>query len=278
MQLRNPSPPVAAFRDAGHVPVVGPSRTRALRLLQALVTAATERGYTVTAPSAASDRHGRREGNPVHLRFHVRGHDVGLTITQESDRAEHLPTAGELARQERDSWYKIPRYEYSPSQRLRISLAGWFEHQQTSWADGAKTSLDDKLGEILQQVEIFSDLAERKRRAEEERERQRELEEQRRVARAKARLAESHRADVLDAQLSAWRKARELDDFLVALAGRICQIDDPEAAAAANAWLTWARNYTEHLDPLNQTIAMPPDPEPTSAALAPFMEHRYSWP
>jgi hypothetical protein len=246
-------------------------------LLQGLVTAATERGYTVTAASVANDRYGRRESSPIHLRFHVRGHDVGLTIAQESDRGEHLPTAGELARQKRDSWYKISKYEYSPSERLKISLAGWFEHQQTSWADGAKISLDDKLGEILQQMEIFSDLAERKRRAEEERERQREVEEQRRVARAKARLIESHRADVLDAQLSAWRKARELDDFLVALAGRISQIEDPEAVAAANAWLTWAKDYRERLDPLNQTIAMPPDPEPTSAALAPFMEHRYSW-
>jgi hypothetical protein len=44
------------------------------------------------------------------------------------------------------------------------------------------------------------------------------------------------------------------------------QVDgDP---AAAKEWLAWARAYTAGINPLNT----PPDPEPTSAALAPFLE------
>jgi hypothetical protein len=142
----------------------------------------------------------------------------------------------------------------------------------------ARTSLDDKLGEILQQAEGCSDLAERQRQAEEERERQQELQEQRRIALATAKLTESRRADALDAQLTAWQRARQLDDFLAAMAARISQIEDPGAVIAANAWLTWARTFAAHVDPLNQAIRVPPDPEPTAASLAPFLERRYSWP
>ena len=61
------------------------------------------------------------------------------------------------------------------------------------------------------------------------------------------------------------------------MASRVSQIDDPEAAAAASAWLTWAREYTAGLDPLSQPITMPPDPEPTAAALAPFLKRRSYW-
>ena len=276
-QLKNPSPAVAALKEADHLAISGQPRSRALRLLQALAAAATGRGYTVTTAAAAKDQYGRPVRDPVHLHFGVRGHDIGLSITQENERSEHIPTAAELARKERDSWYTIPRYDYSPAQRLRISLHGWFEQQQTSWADGARTSLDGKLGEILQQIEICSDLCERNRQVQRERENQRQLEEQRRVDRATARLIHSHRASVLDAQLTAWHKARQLDEYLTAMASRISQIDDPQAAAAASEWLTWARNHAAHLDPLSQPITMPPDPEPTAAALAPFLEHRTYW-
>lgn len=276
-RLRNPSPAVAALKEADHLAISGQPRSRALRLLQALAAAATGRGYTVTAAAAAKDQYGRAVRDPVHLRFGVRGHDIGLSITQENDRSEHIPTAAELARKERDSWYTIPRYDYSPAQRLRISLHGWFEQQQTSWAHGARTSLDGKLDEILQQIEICSDLCERNRQAQQERENQRQLEEQRRVDRATARLIQSHRASVLDAQLTAWHKACQLDEYLTAMASRISQINDPQAAAAASEWFTWARNHTAHLDPLSQPITMPPDPEPTAAALAPFLEHRSYW-
>lgn len=276
-QLRNPAPAIASLREAGHLAVAGQARARALRLLQALAAAASQRGYTVTAVAPAKDEYGRPARDPAHLLFRVQGHDIALSITQENDRSEHVPTASEVARKERDSWYSIPKCDHSPSPRLRISLHGWFEHHQTTWADGVRVSLDDKLGEILQQIEICSDLAERHQQAQRERERQRQLEEQRRVDRATARLIQSHRADVLDAQLKAWQKARQLDDFLTAMASRISQIDDLEAATAASAWLTWARDYTARLDPLSQPVTMPPDPNPTAAALGPFLERRTYW-
>ena len=275
-QLRNPHPAVAALRDSDRFPVTGSPRSRALRLLQALTAVAADRGHAVSFPRSRADQHGYQERDPCHLRFALHGHDIGVRVVQLSDRSEHVPTAKELADKQRYSWTHIPKYDYTPSARLKFELPGRHEYQQSSWADGGRSCIEDKLPEILRELEFRADAAERQQRADEERRRREELEEQLRIARATTKLIEAHRADVLKAQLTAWQQARQLDDYLTAMHTRITQIEDPETAAAAREWLAWARAYTVGLDPLSGRLAMPPDPEPTHAALAPFLERRPS--
>jgi hypothetical protein len=272
--LRNQHPAVAALRDSDRFPVTGPPRSRALRLLQALAVAAVGRGYAVFFPHPRADQHGYQERDPCHLRFRLRGHDIGVRVVQLSDRSEHAPTAKELADQKRYPWTHIPKYDYAPSARLKFELAGRHEHQQSFWDDGAKNCIENKLPEIFRELEFRADAAERQHRADEERHRQEELEEKRRIARATAKLIEAHRAEVLKTQLAAWQYARQLDDYLTAMGTRITRIEDQETAAAAREWLAWARAHTAGLDPLNGTLAMPPSPEPAHAALAPFLERR----
>lgn len=55
------------------------------------------------------------------------------------------------------------------------------------------------------------------------------------------------------------------------------RIEDEQTAAAAREWLAWARAYAARLNPLNSELVMPPDPEPTPASLAPFLERRAPW-
>jgi hypothetical protein len=277
VHLRDPHPAVATLRDADHLPVAGPPRARALRLLQALTTAAAAQGYTVTASVSAKDRHGQTGRDPAYLCFDVRGHDIAVHVIQQGDRTDHVATVKELAEQQRNSWYRIPKYDHAPSQRLKISVSSRFEYQQATWSDSAKTRLEDKLPQIFREIEIRSELAERHRLAEEERTRQKELEQRRRIDRATAKLIESHRIDVLNAQMTAWRQARQLDDYLAAMATRIGQLDDPSAIETASQWLAWAKAYAARTDPLNGTLAIPADPEPTTAALAPFMERSSPW-
>jgi hypothetical protein len=136
-----------------------------------------------------------------------------------------------------------------------------------------RSSIEDKLPEIFRELEFRADAAERQRQADEQRRRLEELEQQRRTARATVRLVEAHGADVLKAQLTAWQYARQFGGYLTAMDSRITQIQDQETAAARD-WLAWARAYTAGLDPLNGTLAMSPDPEPTHASLAPFLERR----
>jgi hypothetical protein len=145
------------------------------------------------------------------------------------------------------------------------------EYQQSSLADRLMSRLEEKLPAILQEIEIRAHLSELQRLAEQEKQQQRELDMQRRIAAAKVTFTEAFRASVLDTQLGHWKKARQLNEYIAAMAERIADIEDPEAAENASQWLSWVRTYTERLDPLNAELAMPPDPEPTRAELAPYL-------
>ena len=94
---------------------------------------------------------------------------------------------------------------------------------------------------------------------------------QARIAVAKVKFTEAFRVSVLDTQLGHWKKARQLSEYIAALAERIADIEDPEAAENASQWLSWVRTYAERLDPLNGEPTMPPHPEPTRLDLAPYM-------
>jgi hypothetical protein len=54
---------------------------------------------------------------------------------------------------------------------------------------------------------------------------------------------------------------------------RIAQFPDPDVADALT-WLEWCREYSHGMDPLERTIGMPEDPEPTDEALRPFLPRR----
>jgi hypothetical protein len=269
-QIRDLPPVVVRLRDTeGLLSVSGLARPRALRLLHALVAAAAHRGY-VARVDASGTRHRKRKDDPQ-IFFAIHGHEIGLAVTQENDRTEHVPTKKELADQARYSWTSIPKYDHKPSLRLKFTMARWSEYQQSNWTDSSKSQLEEKLPAILQEMEIRAYFAEFRRLAEEEKQRQRELEEQRRIAAAEVKFTEAFRVGILDAQLDCWNKARQLNEYIAAMAERIAELEDPAAVADASQWLSWVRAYADRLDPLNGKLALPPDPQPTRTDLRQYM-------
>ena len=207
---------IVKLRDTqGLLPVSGPARPRALRLLHALAAAAAHRGYAVEIKGTGA-LHRTRKDDPQ-IFFTVHGHEIGLAVTQEKDRTEHAPTKKELADQARYSWTSIPKYDYKPSERLKVTLAKWPEYQQSSWADRLRSQLEEKLPAILAEIEIRAHLFELQRLAEEEKQRQRELEMQRRIAVARVKFTEAFRVSVLDTQLRDWKKASQLNEYIAAM-------------------------------------------------------------
>lgn len=270
--LRKPHPVVAELRDdRDRLRITTPVRARALRLLQALASGAEARDYGVrSCRKLPWDPHTRNSG-PGHLSIVCKQFEVGVSMRQQIDRTDHTPTAAELRRAERESWYRIPKYDETLSERLSLSLSGGRRHRQSVWNDGRSTDLESRLPQILQEIELRAAVAE-EQRLEEER---RAAEERRRweaaIERAKTDLIESHRASHLLNQLTNWRTANQLRDYLAALANTVEAIDDPDNRAAASEWLSWATNHAARLDPLNYGLAMPPDPEPTPEALKPHL-------
>ena len=277
-QLRKPHAEIVRLRDADSLPIKGAAKHRALRLLQALITSVARRGHVV-AEVRRKDRYVFQYARPApayeHVLFTVAGHEVGVRITQLQDRSDHVPTAKELAEKASYSWTRIPKYDYTPSDRLKIELTA---RGSGSWSDGVRKRLEDRLVEIIEAIEKAAVTAERVRLIAEEKRRQAQLEEEQRIARATAKLNEVNRARVFDEQSAAWFRSRHLAEYVSALEDVVAEIEDPSDGVAAGEWLAWVKRHVESLDPLKQMIAMPPDPAPTREALAPYLDRpRYGF-
>ncbi|MET9930675.1 MULTISPECIES: hypothetical protein [unclassified Streptomyces] len=75
-------------------------------------------------------------------------------VLQEQDRTEHVATEKELAEAKKNSWIRIPRFDYTPSERLRFVLSGGQPHRASECSDAPGRSLEDQLAEIAQEVTL----------------------------------------------------------------------------------------------------------------------------
>ncbi|MET8453832.1 hypothetical protein ABZV46_42640, partial [Streptomyces sp. NPDC005209] len=61
------------------------------------------------------------------------------------------------------SWVRIPRFDYTPSERLRFVLSGGQAYRASEWADMLGRSFEEQLAEIAQEVALRGEAAERRR-------------------------------------------------------------------------------------------------------------------
>lgn len=269
--LRQSHPVIAMLRGGRHLADLDGSVThRALLLIQGLAVEARRRGYVVRA-TTTTDAYGFRSKADDQFTIAVGQHSVGVQLRQALRRQPHEPTAAEEARAARDHWYRIPKYDTMRTTRLSIHVSGRFEHRQSKWADGADGRLEDRLAQVLQEIELRAEAEERDRLASiaaaEERHRQWELA----MDQARADYEESYRGKVLVEQATRWRKSNELGDYLSAMAKAVTSLGDPASASEARTWLEWAQNWASSLNPLAQTLKMPEVPNPSPNDLKPFL-------
>jgi hypothetical protein len=143
------------------------------------------------------------------------------------------------------------------------------EHRQSVWRDTRRGSLEKYLGEILQEVELRAEAAERGRLEAEERERRHRLEWERVKKRATEAYTQSAFAAALTDQLGAFNRHRAIVEFVAAARDRLRELD-PQARDPACAWLEWCERHAESLDLLPH-LRMPEVPEPSASDLAPLM-------
>ncbi|MEV4923221.1 hypothetical protein [Streptomyces roseoverticillatus] len=247
-------------------------QARALRLVQALITTAQSHGHIseIGATRGAASPH-RRRSAPPHFTITAQGQACGFLILQEQDRSEHTPTEKELAEAKKYSWVKIARFDYTPADRLRIILSGGQPHRAGEWADTADRTLEDQLAEIVQEVDLRGEAAERKRLADLEAARQKRLRWEAAMRQARTEYTEAYRVKHLEAQEGAWRRATRLSEYLDVVRLRTETLPDGQAKDEAEAWITWAGAYLEDLNPLNTPPRLPNVPEPRAEDLKPFL-------
>jgi hypothetical protein len=244
-----------------------PVRARALRILDAIAKAAVGRGYTVTASKADSGyRHPRG-----HLVVTIGRHPNTLIVDELIDRVPHEPTRQELQRNQRYSWATIASHDRVPSGRLRINLERGRHIRQDSFSDTKTLNLEDRLPQVLQELELRAVAAEEheQRREQQRQERKRQWEQVRDQAIVQAR--EHHRGRVLADQVERWHQIQRLDAYLHAMQATIGDLN-PAEHEAATEWLAWARQHRKQLDPLGQPLRLPADPRFTAEVITPFMQ------
>ncbi len=280
--LRNPTDIVERLQDSEHFPVQGTPRTRALRLAEALVRTARERGVTVNVCqySRHQDRYGRPFDTPKDvIEFRMQGDSFQLRFTQAMMQVPHEPTERELARARRG--YLFPDFDEVPSEDLGIVLDGkggtfW----ASSWSDTEEIRLEDHLAQILEEIRLRHETLEEARVQEQEYYRRRQEEEeakrqQQAINRGNALLRYHEHA--IDAaardQAKRWREAKELRDYAETVRQQALSREDKELRTRSVAWAERVLSVAARLDPFPDN-ALPPKsvPSPSKEELAPFHE------
>lgn len=194
-------------------------------------------------------------------------------VLQEQDRTEHVATEKELAEAKKNSWIRIPRFDYTPSERLRFVLSGGQPHRASEWADTPGRSLEAQLAEIAQEITLRGEAAERKRLDEIEAARQKRIRWEAAMDEARVQYAEAYRVRHFEAQETAWRHAIRLTEYVSAVRTRVETMPPGQARREAETWIDWAAARVERLDPLNTPPRLPDIPEPRADDLRPFLGH-----
>jgi hypothetical protein len=182
----------------------------------------------------------------------VAGEPFTFRMDETQKRTAHVPTPNEVRRQQKESWFRPPPWDFNWSGDLRL-----FAHEPDSryslrtWKDGKRRRLEDQIRDILKG---FYELARKAkaRRAEHERW-ERERREQQRLERERSirRDAELKLIHELERQAGAWFRARLLHRYIRA-ARRVLGTEKIIARRGKEEidFFAWAKGYVEQLDPL----------------------------
>ncbi|MFJ9209346.1 hypothetical protein [Streptomyces sp. NPDC102264] len=139
---------------------------RALRIMHTLLTEAESRGYAVETQTDL--KHGEAEHT---LAIVIRGRAFPLVLTERTTKVPHEPTSQELRQQDRAPWTRLPKYDEEFNDRLALGAPTGSRYQHSySYSDGARWTLESRLGHLLQGLERLAGEAERREREQELRE------------------------------------------------------------------------------------------------------------
>jgi hypothetical protein len=249
-------------REPERLGVSPQSVARALRLVQALAAGAARRGHALLLSDTDAG-----------LVVVIGGRGYLLLMGEEWDTVDHLPDAQELDRAGAYAWQRVqPQALTAPSGRLTIELtdgAHKWHGRPRRWADRRRWKLEDKLSDILSEVEaraaidMQADLA--AERAKAQRQGQWELA----VDLARAQYVDAYYVVSLQDQVDAWNRAQAARAYVAA-------IEDVTASGCMSEdlsrWVDWIKRYADRIDPVGVDLRPPPPPpEPDPDDLRPYL-------
>jgi hypothetical protein len=231
---------------------------RGLRILTALLGALDERGQSVRLTDR--DRHGYVNAKEYDLQVFNGDDAVSFGIVEKIRQTPHVLTAEEAKVKARGGHVFARKYDQAASGVLHLELHSfWDEGIRKRWADAARTPLDAVLGEVVVGLEaaLANETKRRRQRAEEEG--QREARRRQEEARERQRKYEEALAADLVKMATSWREADTIRSFLAEVERRV---PSEQRSPGYEAWLAWAREYAESIDPLSNLHALAKDLKP----------------
>lgn len=248
--------------------------------MHALAKEAERRGHRLACVRVRvrEDAYGRSEWKPSQhgqLVFTINGHELSVRVW-EKGAGLRGPYERQRKRwqEDREKPYRLmlfldrPKpYDSGATGELDIEVLGWSHGRQTKWGDRQRWTLEDRLPQLMRELETQAVEAEERRLAKEREEAEQQRQWEIAMAHAKIRLIEDHRREVLRRRVTAWTAAdaiRACCEAVEARHGADTIAADPEAAQ----WLAFAREQADHAQRLPR---MPADPEVKPEALKPFL-------
>ncbi|MDP1572194.1 MAG: hypothetical protein Q8L86_19525 [Vicinamibacterales bacterium] len=228
-----------------HVHTSRAQHERALRVMQALLTALQARGLALSPGE---------EGSQVT----VLEEPIAFGILEGIKMVEHPVTFSEQKLIDRGQGWQVPKHDYVPSGTLSLTILN-VRHVRQRWTETPSRPLEHLLNRFLVAV-IRAALgvkrqradAERSARGRQEQERLRQ-DEARRLAEVELRWREEQaRMDRLERLASLWNRHRQVRELVGALRTKA---GDVEPGSELSEWLDWARDYVEASDPLRHLRA-----------------------
>lgn len=220
---------------------------RALRLVDTLIKKLETMGVTVSVDAQAKTTW-----------LDIQGIQVSFVLTEYVARSRHEATPAETKARERywsqTRWGNphnlpfpsIPQYDYTPSGILTISAGRW---PGRNWRDTGRTSLDDRLGEIVNGLFSLAEEIRVKQEEERRREEARRLAEERYQFLKERLEKEQARFKHLELEAHNYERASRLRVYADAVEQNALASPDGLTEEARN-WLAWARAKADWLDPL----------------------------
>ena len=270
-QLRNPHPAVAAFQDKKAL-VSKAQIARAARFLQALVTAATELGWTV--PAKVPHR-GRGESGPdLTLRFPSR--ELVVTIRELDQRGgrrhvrAYTTETDYYTRAERTTANKY----FQASGKLEVTLTKTWEDQViVSLRDTDGATIEEQLPTLVRKLEIAEAEADWSRQEEVRRSEIRETRWEEVKQDAFTKLSYERNADRLRDELDRRQSAAAMRTYAEEVAERAEQLDD-ENGEEARKWAAWIQEHAKRIDPTNGPLRLL---RTTSCSHDELQPHMHGW-
>jgi hypothetical protein len=246
--------------------------------VHALAVDAERRGYGVACVRVSEDGYGRSDWKPAQdgqLVFTINRYQLRVRIW-EKGAGQRGPYERQLERWKHDreqpfrlmQFVERPKpYDRGATGELNIDALDRSYGRRASWGDRTRWKVEDRLGDLMRELELQAAEAEERRLTKEREDAERQRQWEAAMEHAKRRLVAEHRLEVLRQRVRAWEEAEAIRAYCEAVEARHGSetiAADPQAAQ----WLVLAR---EHADHAQQLPRMPPDPEVTQERLNPYL-------